>query len=149
MFPKVIAILATSALAGCQSPNETPSLESSDMSASTSPIKALQLSLWGVGQPPSTVVGGAAALFRGTLERRGSCLLVTSRSAGSVQPVFRAGSAEWDEATATLRYNQQSYRLGQAITLGGGVVGSPSTYRKEAGVRLVECENIALFSVAG
>jgi hypothetical protein len=32
------------------------------------------------------------------------------------------------------------YRLGDRITLGGGGVALPSTYRREAGVEIVPCE---------
>jgi hypothetical protein len=101
----------------------------------------IRLSYWGVGVTPSDEpVAGPAARFDGILSRVGGCLVVESDGGVPLHPVFPAGKAQWDPDTGTLGFAGRLYRLGDRITIGGGGVTSPSTYRREAGVEIAPCE---------
>ena len=100
---------------------------------------ATRLSFWGVGQPGGGAVGGAAARLEGVLSRLGGCLVVTADNGSRVQPVFPAGKARWNEAARTLSFAGRDYRPGDRIVLGGGGVGAPSAYAREAGVAIAPC----------
>lgn len=108
----------------------------------------VRLSYRGVGMaPPDGPVGGAAARIDGVLLRVRGCLVVATDSGVRVQPVFPAGKAHWNAATGTLSFEGRQYRPGDRITLGGGGVGSPAAYGREAGVEIAPCEVGDLWAV--
>jgi hypothetical protein len=107
-----------------------------------------RLSYWGVGAPARDgPTGGAAARLEGVLSRLGGCLVVIPGNGISVQPVFPAGKARWDEASQTLIFAGKAYRPGDRITLGGGGIASPSAYAREPGVAIAPCAQSDLWVV--
>jgi hypothetical protein len=100
----------------------------------------IRLSYWGIAMALSDgPVGGATARIDGILSRVRGCLVVDSDGGVRLHPVFPAGKARWNPATGTLSFAGKLYRLGDRITLGGGVA-SPSAYPREAGVEVAPCE---------
>lgn len=68
----------------------------------------------------STPVDGYMdSALRGTLAVITGCVAVQT-SGGPVTPVFGPGDVDWDGATLTLLASGHTYRVGDAIRLGGG-----------------------------
>jgi hypothetical protein len=68
----------------------------------------------------------------GTLQRRGSCLVVVHGNATEGDLiVFPQGSARWDSESESLIYKNTSTKIGAKIDLGGGAINID-----EAGVKI-------------
>jgi hypothetical protein len=151
----IVAALAVLAQ-GCQPQeqglgNIPEATASQDQEAMPNPVpraSGTRLSYRGVGVAPRQgAAGGAAAVFHGLLSRLGGCLVVTAPNGTRVQPVFPAGKADWDEASGVLIFEGKSYRPGDRIEIGGGVVASPSAYARETGVEIVPCAERNIWAV--
>jgi hypothetical protein len=152
-----LALIALATLMqGCQQPEAEPRNSSSpplEQGQAATPERdrettEIRLSYWGVGMAPSDgPVGGAAARVDGVLSRVRGCLVIDVDGGLRLHPVFPAGKARWNPATGTLSFAGRLYRLGDRITVGGGGVALPSTYRREAGVEIAPCEVTDLWVV--
>ena len=74
--------------------------------------------------------GGLEEQLTGTLTLTDACVLVSTDDAHTALPVFPTGSATWEDDVLT--YDDKPYRIGDEITLTGGVVAEnqlgPMTY---------------------
>ncbi|CAN5560992.1 hypothetical protein BH09ACT4_BH09ACT4_15600 [soil metagenome] len=70
--------------------------------------------------------GGADAAMTGILVREDGCTYVEDPASGlRTLPVFEAGSVMWSDDTLIVR--NQSYKVGDTVTFGGGGDGQGST----------------------
>ncbi|HZG09555.1 MAG TPA: hypothetical protein VEZ70_11310 [Allosphingosinicella sp.] len=95
--------------------------------------------------PPGATTSSAAARHEGRLAVIDNCLVTTGSSI--VQPVFPAGSVNWDERAQSLIYKGTAYRIGSRIELGGGGVGDEAAYAARTGVSIPRCGAARLFVV--
>lgn len=156
MFNKLTVILALS-LAGCQSAGETPQQTSLDTPfSSTATAKAKDLAMQspiatieiGPNSTKDGVSASALARITGKLQLQDNCLVVVSSDGRALQPVFGRNTVEWDSASQQLNYNRRTYRMGDAIVLGGGGV----SLKRDAlpdNWAVPQCRDAEMFAVSG
>jgi hypothetical protein len=69
-------------------------------------------------QPPSPQL---SAITRGKLAVVRNCLVILTGGAKPIVPIFPYGKGQWDSVSQTFRHDGKSYRLGDEISLGGGM----------------------------
>jgi hypothetical protein len=68
---------------------------------------------------------GLDAALQGALVRENGCLYITNNGYRTL-PVFPSDSVRWDGEV--LRFGSDSYRLGDAVVVGGGEAGPPGRF---------------------
>jgi hypothetical protein len=94
-------------------------------------------------------VSGATALLEGKVQVAGPCLFIELDKGVRVQPVFAAGTAQWDASRDELAFKNTRYKIGSRIALGGGGVPNDADYAVQPGVIIPACRQADLFVVAG
>lgn len=148
------AAALAAALGGCQ-PGVTPAEGEAEPAAPPPPVVVgpgptasseamTPLASYRRGVPESGVATSATALLTGTLALRDGCLVIDVDGGPTVQPVFPAGDARWDEAARRLAFGGAGYGLGDAVAVGGGGVTSDDAVEMDG----PRCEGADLFVVS-
>ena len=151
MSHKHIIVIAAIALSACQTGREGPSTTDTaetEHAVSTKDVMTSPLATTGHLQS-GTVKGESYALARffGKLALRNGCLVVETTDGNAVQPVFGHAQATWNSDSQQLTYNGRVYRLGEAITVNGGVL----PFKRNAlpnGWSVPDCGDVELFGVS-
>jgi hypothetical protein len=64
--------------------------------------------------------GGMTALVVGSLAVVNNCLVISSKDAPPILPIFPYGTGVWDDAKQTFTYRGKVIRIGETIETGGG-----------------------------
>lgn len=157
---KIIGILATFSLMGCQQNtpvqkaanssivNLQPTTENKTSKSRLVITRSVKEAL-PKNKDKNAIMGKicpVAAIY-GKLKIRGEGLIIETGGDIDYQPIFSEDSASWNEATRTLTYLGKEYKEGDEIRVGGGILSNETEFRKLPNVSIPNSPNTTLFSV--